>query len=344
MVTTSVKKSASEIVSGSTNYTIGIKEDMDQVELKKLPTYNRLDSFERCAEVTELLCECYPDYRVIKGMPKGLFSDKFGGDMIKDVAKCMSDFYAGKMSQNEVADFFEECCTSMRIYRTKQRQTSGTNPEDNQRIVGCIYEIFAKENQRAACRANYNEGEAFNNEYGGLKSDWVYYNSEYYYRCEDEKEVLREIVDGVTSKWGLPAINPDEIEANSDFTLDGAFDFNSGWNFEFRNLSGRGSIEDESVEPPKNFVFFYKEQSSCGKGYLSVLLNNCKYNEDVPFYISKTGGLKGQIFSLYDLLSGDLGNNKEYNCFLRNITVFTRMYSFCSGINNQAGNYVPRWN
>ena len=66
---------------------------------------------------------------------------------------------------------------------------------------------------------------------------------------------------------------------------------------------------------------------------------------DVPFYLSRDS-LKGQIFKASDLapFSGkDTDRYQEYNRFLANISVFTRWYSWSSGINNQFGNYVPRY-
>ena len=50
----------------------------------------------------------------------------------------------------------------MRTYRTSQHQTSGTNEADNTQIVSEMYEVFAKENARAASQANYQEGKSLN--------------------------------------------------------------------------------------------------------------------------------------------------------------------------------------
>ncbi len=53
----------------------------------------------------------------------------------------------------------------------------------------------------------------------------------------------------MTEKWDLDEIDCDKIEANSSLTLDGGFDFNSTWNFEFRNQAGRSSLAKESAIP-----------------------------------------------------------------------------------------------
>ena len=79
--------------------------------------------------------------------------------------------------REDLDSYFEKCCTSMRTYRTGQHQTSGTNEADNTQIVSEMYEVFAKENARAAGQANYQEGKALNEKYySDGHSDWTYYN------------------------------------------------------------------------------------------------------------------------------------------------------------------------
>ena len=122
----------------------------------------RKDTFEKMAEPLVYVCDCYQKFNVVTGMPKSTFGDSFGYDMQKDISSHMTDFYAGKVSREELNSYFEECCTSMRTYWTSQHQTSGTNEADNTQIVSEMYEVFAKENARAASQANYQEGKALN--------------------------------------------------------------------------------------------------------------------------------------------------------------------------------------
>ena len=305
-----------------------------------------VDSLETAEKINKIMCECYPNYQVVKGMPPGgVFADQYGYDMQNDIYYCMTDYYAGKISESDVKDYLEECCVSMRIYRTQKCQTSGHNVEDNQQIVGQVYEIFAKMNAIAARNANYEEGLAENQAYGGRSDDWVYYNSDYYYQCEETKDFLRQAALYVTDQWEIPAIDAEEIEKNTGYTLDGGLDFNSGWNWMYRNQTGRGSMEDESVEPPKDFKLFYKEDSSAAeKGYLWVSLNGDRRDIDVSFSVSHSGSLKGQIYHVYDLMDDTFkAEHKEDSRFLSGLTVFMRWYAYASGINNISGNYVPRF-
>ena len=72
------------------------------------------------------------------------------------------------------------------------------------------------------------------------------------------KESLGAMANEMAGKWGTGAIDTEEIEKNSDLTLDGGFDFNSGWNFSYRNQAGRASMADEAAEPPMGLKFFTK--------------------------------------------------------------------------------------
>ena len=109
-------------------------------------------------------------------------------------------------------------------------EISGTNEADNTQIVSEMYEFFAKENARAAGQANYQEGKALNEKYySDGHSDWTYYNSDYYYQCNDTNAALRESARKMTEKW------------NSDF----------------RNQVVRSSLAKESMIPPENFKMFF---------------------------------------------------------------------------------------
>lgn len=326
-----------------TEYIERVKEMSDEIYLR--------DSFEKIARPVEYVCNCYPNFSISKGMPKSIFADQFGYDMQKDISEHMKEFYAGKINKDELNDYFEECCSSMRIYRTQQCQTSGQNDNDNEQIVSQMYEIFAKENLRVAREVNYLEGEKINLTCGNdcRSDDWTYYNSDYYYKCNDVKCSLQQAVENMTIKWNIPSIDTQEIENSSQYTLDGGFDFNSGWNFIYRNQVGRSSIAKESMIPPKDFKLFYKESISPNaedmntalKGMIRIKMNDYEYMKEIPFKISRTG-LEEQIFNVGKLTYNDLTEleNYEYLEFLNNFSVFTRWYSWESGINNKFGDYV----
>ena len=54
------------------------------------------------AEPLVYVCDCYQKFNVVTGMPKSNFGDSFGYDMQKDISSHMTDFYAGKVSRDEL--------------------------------------------------------------------------------------------------------------------------------------------------------------------------------------------------------------------------------------------------
>lgn len=112
-------ENTSDLISNLKNKIPEYQERVKQIDMENLSRKNLTDSFEKFDEAIDIMYACYPNYQIIKGMPESLFGDQFGYDMQKTISDCMKDFYAGKMSQSEMTDFFEECCTSMRKYRTQ---------------------------------------------------------------------------------------------------------------------------------------------------------------------------------------------------------------------------------
>ena len=195
---------------------------------------------------------------------------------------------------------------------------------------------------------SYQEGKALNEKYySDDHSDWTYYNSDYYYQCNDTNAALRESARKMTEKWELDGINCDEIEANSSLTLDGGFDFNSIWNSDFRNQVGRSSLAKESTIPPENFKMFFKEQVTSFaednkfNGNLKITIGKNNYDINVPFQTLRTGS-EGEIRNVWDLMKDYYSNtedNSKVKNFLSNMSVFTRWYSYETGINDKFGDY-----
>ena len=183
--------------------------------------------------------------------------------------------------------------------------------------------------------------------YSDDHSDWTYYNSDYYYQCNDTNAALRESAWKMTEKWELGGIDCDEIEANSSLTLDGGFDFNSIWNSDFRNQAGRSSLAKESTIPPENFKMFFKEQVTSFtednkfNGNLKITIGENKFDLKVPFQTLRTGS-EGEICNVWDLMEdyySDTKDNSKVKNFLSNMSVFTRWYSYETGINDRFGDY-----
>lgn len=312
------------------------------------------DSFEKTVDVLEKMYLNYSDQSAVKGMPKSIFGDRFGWNMDGDIYDCMQKFYDGKIGEQELEEYFGLCCTSMRLYRVQQRQTNGKNEDDNLMIINDMYDIFAKKNMLCAQYANYLEGEKINLSYGKRTNDWAYYNADYYYKCEETKDKLRQIAENMAAKWGISSFDAEEVEKNTKYTVNGRLDFNSGWNFHFRNQAGRSSIAKEAVVPPRGFKMFFKEsvryltqgddKDIDSIGILEISTEKNRYSREVLFGWFLPG-IEGLIYDVGTLMKDDLSkedDSAEFIDFLRNFSVFTRGYSGRSGLIDRCGDYMPR--
>lgn len=277
------------------------------------------------------------------GITPGYFGDPFGYAMHDRIIECMQNYYDGKITESEVLDFYQKCCQDMRSYRVYTGQTTGDNENDNKRIITEVYEYFCKENQRHAIYANNKEGEQVNKQYND-KKDYVYYNAKYYHECMDMKSQLADEIKKIADNWQVKGIDVTEIENNTSLCLDGKFDFNSGWNAVYRKNMGYGSIEEESMVPPKDFIIYFKESlnidnsdDSIFMGGLEIQGNGKKIFSYVPFY--DTGNdLHGNIYNAFKLIQF---NNKEYDDCIKKFDIFQRWYAYASGINHISGNHIP---
>lgn len=308
----------------------------------------KYDAFEKTEEMKVLRSENYSKNKVKINKFEMDTVGAFNNELQGKIRNCLSDYYAGDKTVEEVKDFFQESCMAMRVYYTGQLKTSGNNEADNQKIVSKIFEIFSKENQRAALKANKEEGIEINKEYGGnpqgeINRGYAYYNSFHYYECESMRDVFRESALEVSAEWELPEIDLAEVEKHTIYTLDGALDFNSGWNYQYRNNMRVGSIIDQDKVPPKDFKLFFNDTagSSLFAGILRIETGNIRIEREVPFEY------KGNdIFNVSELVNIKLDDKEEQskiNDFIKNFEIFTVTQGAGSRISWVSGNYQSKF-
>lgn len=232
---------------------------------------------------TVYVSENYNNIKRITGLNKSIFGDRFGRDMYEDIGEYLKEYHKGAVSKKDVEDYFYQCCTAMLNYRIDMHQTNGKNEADKAKILGSMYEVFAKQNMVAARYENYQEGMNVHAENGGNVEihDWSYYNSWYYYQCEELKAMLGDITENMALKWDIEAIDTEKVLKESKYTIDGGFDFNSGWNAQFMYSIGVGYIENVGVTPPKAMRLYYFKSSVITK---IVEITSYSEGKDKPAY------------------------------------------------------------
>ena len=227
--------------------------------------------------------ENYNNIARITGLPKSIFGDRFGKDMQEEIADYLKEYHKGVVSKKDVEDYFYKCCTAMLEFRIEMQQTNGRNEADKAKILGSVFEVFAKQNMVAARYENYQEGMNVHAENGGNIEihDWSYYNSDYYYQCEELREMLGDITKNMAEKWDIPAIDTEKVLKESKYTIDGGFDFNSGWNAQFMYSISVGYIENVGVTPPRAMKLYYFKSSVITK---TVEITSYSEGKDKPAY------------------------------------------------------------
>lgn len=237
------------------------KNNVTEVYKGEQKTMDWVDITYTYESATIFVSENYNNIMKITGLPKTVFCDKFGWDMQEDICNYLKEFHKGNVSKEDVENYFYKCCREMLSYRVDMHQTTGKNEADKVKIISDVFEVFAKQNMVAARYENYKEGQNIHTENGGdmENDDWSYYNADYYYQCEEMREKLCDITQKLADMWNLPRIDTRKILEESKLTLDGGFDFNSGWNVQFMHSRSVGIsyIEGVGIAPPRGMKLSY---------------------------------------------------------------------------------------
>lgn len=255
----------------------------------------------------EYNCENYND--ILKpsssGLPIDYFWKKFGTNIYKKVNNLFKDYYNNKLSESDIIEEFISYSKELRIYQTQLGNTSGINKVDNQQMILDMYELFQARNAGTAVGVCKQEGEKLAKQYHGGQREWTYYNSDYYYKTEDMREVLRNAAKQVAKEWDIEIEEADFKICEKESTVIGGLDFNSGWKVAAEQTYRCTMLNPQDV-PPKNFTFYFQEHR-----------NKYKHFDDYYCYEAQKGVIRISIGE--DVLELDVpfdANQKEKQYFL----------------------------
>lgn len=296
-----------------------------------------------CKDISrlELTSENYNDIMKIKGMPPSCLSGDYGEQVIKKAESMMRSYYSGEISVEDVQKEIKNICMDMRVEMVQERCTNGYNAKDNQQILEEIYGLLQKRNVNGAYAANEREGAEIAARYGGVKDyNWMYYNSDYYYKEEDMRNSIRQTIQEMAKTWETDEIDFDEVEKNPNLALAGGVDYNKVW--QHHAFQGRViSLTDVNSIPPKNFTFFYQEKKTPGwddnnrlehqKGYVEISYDDKKWSADVPYdvYGDTIIGFYHMQDFMDQYLIGDM--DKQCSDFLSKFDIFSEIWASTKG-------------
>ena len=172
-----------------------------------------------------------------------------------DAAKKYLD---GTMTDGQLSDLLKGMISRMTEVCVEQDYpVPGAGGADGeQTIADSLFNEFRKKILDEAINRNYNEG--LEHASNGKQGNWVYYNSEYYYKTESAISTLTNTVMDYCHEKGYEdfTITPPSDQWRAKL-VDCNFyeDFNGAWENRFGN---RNLLFDKDQAPPKDFILFYE--------------------------------------------------------------------------------------
>lgn len=178
--------------------------------------------------------------------------------MFYETMDVMRDFYAEDLSKDEVKNIYKEYCYHM--LGEPGKEGSIVSKEHMTNTLSKMYEYFSRANTRAANNCNYAEAVSITEENGMSMSGTTYYNSDYYYKCQEMQEMFREVSDELASAYNTEKVDFASVEKNTIFGLDGGITYNGVWNWNSWQNNHLGMertsyISDETAVPPRGFQY-----------------------------------------------------------------------------------------
>lgn len=229
-------------------------------------------------EITQSIRKISPDVDNYEDIKKILKNTEIGGGkiaflgnkMFSETYEIMSDYYNGKLTRDEVKNIFKEY-----FYHACGNSSDNPNYAKNfaTNYLAGLYEYFSRANTRNACAKNMQEGKDLMESYGLTWNGTYYYNSDWYYACEEMQEMFRETANELADEVGAEHVDFEYVEKNTRFTLDGGITYNGVWDsMEWQINYDRGingSFLDRDMAPPKGFVYcatYWNEKVDLNKG------------------------------------------------------------------------------
>lgn len=212
-------------------------------------------------------------------------------------------YYQGCAAKMEVGLFFLSMC---RMSIENQQEAGG----DIRQILVRLYEYFARANAQNAVEKNNEEGKKIAKAGGLSWAGCSYYNAVCYYQYKEIAELLQENCSRAATEFGILQISYAQVEEETRFRWSGGITYHSVWVWaQMQNnypCDGYG-LRDETLEPPVNFMYFYRDYFSEGQ-YGAVT----SIEHEMEARMQESAESKGQCWSYTVAGGNDYHNGLSY--------------------------------
>lgn len=265
----------------------------------------------------------------------------FSGDRkrIIEIDDLLDGYYSGEKSLEDVKKEFDELVEKIQELDEELGVAEKGDAEHYWKIVSDVYHKFKMSSVQSAFGANQREGKALADQYGKPgKRNFIYYNSDYYYKSEELNDLLAQHASKKLEDAGAE-------EPLCTKTLNPSYEnFNTFMKHWVQYECFMGDILDTDMEPPRGFTFLYKEErytqaeidtmaekiaksnSTAFDGLLRVSYGDWSKegNVNLRYDLSEAEG-----FSVFELLGrfADIGKDDLLVRFMKNFNIHRTGYN-----------------
>lgn len=287
------------------------------------------------------------------GLPKNFLSPiseamtHTGLQLCMQVQTTFNNFYRMDIDEKALEDTLSDIVADIRaFYVSKGYDETEFMPK----LLEDVYDLARLNNINGAGVASWYEGlplAAEQNGHDRNTRDWIYYDSDYYYRSEEMKGTLINMMQRIAARYQVDASDLNlQTEYPAHDLRNGIYSsYNAYINHSAREEHRIGSIVDETMVPPKGFRFFYKanetgtnllvpklaapqdEPEAAFDGVLQVWYGEWSFIGRVPV---RQNSYKFPIdVNMYDVVSKGSKSliPEEIRDYLRNVDFFTTVQS-----------------
>lgn len=268
------------------------------------------------------------------------------------IDKAFINYYEGNGSEEEVENVIRAALSDI---RNEFIQQGYTDKDLFPKLIEDVYGYMRITCVSTAFTACYTEGEKLVDAYlpkdfeaTHSKSDfdeWMYYDSKYYYKCEDMIDHVKSFCESLAKEHGVEEIDLPRDYGEGDLRADNYASFNSAVNNWNRNCAMCGNMFDESAAPPRGYKLLYIGNSTgvynipgditrpdgspadLYDGMVQVSYESWSFSSRVPLPYNLADGPMSQ--NLLDMIQQSVGNDypKVLESFLGNQEFFIPFYA-----------------
>ncbi len=222
----------------------------------------------------------YNDWNVVVSRGPAIMANSLGDRIFEDSSKLMREYYAGDKNSDDVIEYMDKCCDLMIEYQTYVSKDNILSNDDKESIIGTLRNLFSYCSTIAGVGYCNKQGVELNKQYENQSEDFAYYDSDAYYNWKDLGKVLEDAAYKTSSRIIGYKMNFEKYR--SIYPDNG---FNLEWSYSNALGSRVACIKDNSLEPPKGFKMFFKDNPYLKNNSLNGIINS-------PLIIWKNGTAK----------------------------------------------------